>query len=345
MKPSISSNKIDRRFCVAPMLDCTDRHARYFLRQISRHAVMYTEMVTTGALIHGDRSRFLDFDTAEHPIALQLGGSDPSAMAQCAEFAQEWGYDEVNINVGCPSDRVQSGSFGACLMQSPQLVAENVQAMASQVNIPITVKTRIGVDEQEPKQALWQLTDAVASAGCEVLLIHARKAWLKGLSPKENRDIPPLDYEIVYALKEDFPELEIIINGGIKTLKECQQHLQVVDGVMMGREAYSNPYILSQVDEILYQEDGSVLSREAVLMNYIEYCKDRLSEGTRLNHLSRHIIGLYHGEPNSRLWRQHISDHAHKEGAGLEVLFDAQIKQQQANQYQQISQQAKNITN
>ena len=345
MKPSISSNKIDRRFCVAPMLDCTDRHARYFLRQISRHAVMYTEMVTTGALIHGDRSRFLDFDTAEHPIALQLGGSDPSAMAQCAEFAQEWGYDEVNINVGCPSDRVQSGSFGACLMQSPQLVAENVQAMASQVNIPITVKTRIGVDEQEPKQALWQLTDAVASAGCEVLLIHARKAWLKGLSPKENRDIPPLDYEIVYALKEDFPELEIIINGGIKTLKECQQHLQVVDGVMMGREAYSNPYILSQVDEILYQEDGSVLSREAVLMNYIEYCKDRLSEGTRLNHLSRHIIGLYHGEPNSRLWRQHISDHAHKEGAGLEVLFDAQVKQQQANQYQQISQQAKNITN
>ena len=335
MKPSISSNKIDRRFCVAPMLDCTDRHARYFLRQISRHAVMYTEMVTTGALIHGDRSRFLDFDTAEHPIALQLGGSDPSAMAQCAEFAQEWGYDEVNINVGCPSDRVQSGSFGACLMQSPQLVAENVQAMASQVNIPITVKTRIGVDEQEPKQALWQLTDAVASAGCEVLLIHARKAWLKGLSPKENRDIPPLDYEIVYALKEDFPELEIIINGGIKTLKECQQHLQVVDGVMMGREAYSNPYILSQVDEILYQEDGSVLSREAVLMNYIEYCKDRLSEGTRLNHLSRHIIGLYHGEPNSRLWRQHISDHAHKEGAGLEVLFDAQVKQQQA----------KNITN
>ena len=345
MKPSISSNKIDRRFCVAPMLDCTDRHARYFLRQISRHAVMYTEMVTTGALIHGDRSRFLDFDTAEHPIALQLGGSDPSAMAQCAEFAQEWGYDEVNINVGCPSDRVQSGSFGACLMQSPQLVAENVQAMASQVNIPITVKTRIGVDEQEPKQALWQLTDAVASAGCEVLLIHARKAWLKGLSPKENRDIPPLDYEIVYALKKDFPELEIIINGGIKTLKECQQHLQVVDGVMMGREAYSNPYILSQVDEILYQEDGSVLSREAVLMNYIEYCKDRLSEGTRLNHLSRHIIGLYHGEPNSRLWRQHISDHAHQEGAGLEVLFDAQIKQQQANQYQQISQQAKNITN
>ena len=345
MKPSISSNKIDRRFCVAPMLDCTDRHARYFLRQISRHAVMYTEMVTTGALIHGDRSRFLDFDTAEHPIALQLGGSDPSAMAQCAEFAQEWGYDEVNINVGCPSDRVQSGSFGACLMQSPQLIAENVQAMASQVNIPITVKTRIGVDEQEPKQALWQLTDAVANAGCEVLLIHARKAWLKGLSPKENRDIPPLDYEIVYALKEDFPELEIIINGGIKTLKECQQHLQVVDGVMMGREAYSNPYILSQVDEILYQEDGSVLSREAVLMNYIEYCKDRLSEGTRLNHLSRHIIGLYHGEPNSRLWRQHISDHAHQEGAGLKVLFDAQIKQQQANQYQQISQQAKNITN
>ena len=327
------------------MLDCTDRHARYFLRQISRHAVMYTEMVTTGALIHGDRSRFLDFDAAEHPIALQLGGSDASAMAQCSEYAQEWGYDEVNINVGCPSDRVQSGSFGACLMQSPQLVAENVQAMASQVNIPISVKTRIGVDEQEPKQALWQLTDAVANAGCEVLLVHARKAWLKGLSPKENRDIPPLDYEIVYALKEDFPELQIIINGGIKTLQECQHHLQVVDGVMMGREAYSNPYILSQVDEMLYQDDSSILSREAVLKNYMEYCKDRLSEGTRLNHLSRHIVGLFHGEPNSRLWRQHISDHAHQKGAGLEVLFDAQLKQQQANQYQQIRQQAKNMAN
>lgn len=320
------------------MLDCTDRHARYFLRQISHHAVMYTEMVTTGALIHGDRSRFLDFDAAEHPIALQLGGSDPKAMAQCAELAQEWGYDEVNINVGCPSDRVQSGSFGACLMQSPELVAENVQAMAAQVNIPVTVKTRIGVDDQDPKQALWALTEAVANAGCQVLLVHARKAWLKGLSPKENRDVPPLDYDIVYALKQDFPELDIIINGGIKTLEECQQHLQVVDGVMMGREAYSNPYILSQVDEKLYGDDGMVLSREEVLSVYLDYCKDRLAQGSRLNHLSRHIIGLFHGEPNSRLWRQHISDHAHKKDAGLEVLIDAQKKQQEASQYQQIQQ-------
>lgn len=330
---------IDRKFCVAPMLDWTDRHARYFMRQISHHAVMYTEMVTTGALIHGDRSRFLDFDAAEHPIALQLGGSDPAAMAQCAGFAQEWGYDEVNINVGCPSDRVQSGSFGACLMQSPQVVADNVKAMAAVVDIPVTVKTRIGVDDQDPRQALWQLTDAVANAGCHVLLVHARKAWLKGLSPKENRDVPPLDYELVYQLKHDFPELEIVINGGIKTLKDCQLHLKEVDGVMMGREAYSNPYIMSQVDAQIYTDRREVLSRESVLDHYLDYCDKQLLTGTRLNHLTRHVLGLFHGESNSRLWRQHISDHAHKPGAGLEVLQEALQKLLEANQYQQLQQQ------
>ena len=331
------SNSINRRFCIAPMLDCTDRHARYFMRQISHHAVMYTEMVTTGALIHGDRSRFLDFDAAEHPIALQLGGSDPQAMAQCAEFAQEWGYDEVNINVGCPSDRVQSGSFGACLMQDPNLVADNVRAMTRAVDIPVTVKTRIGVDEQEPREALWRLTEAVANVGCNVLLVHARKAWLKGLSPKENRDIPPLDYDLVYQLKHDFPELEIVINGGIKTLAECQQHLPYVDGVMMGREAYSNPYILAGVDSQLYADNRMVLSRGQVLQNYLEYCTQQLAKGTRLNHLSRHIVGLFHGEPNSRLWRQYISEHAHLKGAGLEVLQQAFDKQQNANQYQGLA--------
>ncbi len=317
------------------MLDCTDRHARYFMRQISHHAVMYTEMVTTGALIHGDRSRFLDFDPAEHPIALQLGGSDPAAMAQCAGFAQQWGYDEVNINVGCPSDRVQSGSFGACLMQDPELVAENVKAMTAEVDIPVTVKTRIGVDDQEPREALWSLTDAVANAGCQVLLVHARKAWLKGLSPKENRDVPPLDYELVYALKKDFPELEIIINGGIKTLDECVQHLQVVDGVMMGREAYSNPYIMSQIDALLYDDAHPVASREQVLQSYVAYCQKRIAAGSRLNHLTRHVVGLFHGQSNSRLWRQHISDHAHKAGAGIEVLHEALEKLQKANEYQQ----------
>ena len=335
---SISSSEqtLNRRFCVAPMLDCTDRHARYFLRQISHHAVMYTEMVTTGALIHGDRPRFLDFDSAEHPIALQLGGSEPKHMAQCSVYAEEWGYDEVNINVGCPSDRVQSGSFGACLMLSPEIVAENVKAMTESVDIPVTVKTRIGVDEQEPRQALWALTEAVANAGCQVLIVHARKAWLKGLSPKENRDIPPLDYELVYELKNAFPELDIIINGGINTIDQCQQHLQQVDGVMMGREAYANPYILSNVDALLYGEDRPVASREQVLSTYLRYASKHLSKGVRLNHLSRHIIGLFHGESNSRVWRRHISENAHLPEAGIEVLEQAFSKLQSANHYQNV---------
>jgi len=288
-----STKKIDRRFCVAPMLDCTDRHDRYFLRLISRHSVMYTEMITTGALIFGDRKRFLDFDKAEHPIALQLGGSEPDAMTQCAEFAQEWNYDEVNINVGCPSDRVQSGSFGACLMQTPELVAENVKRMSAAVDIPVTVKSRIGVDDQEPREALWKFVEIVANAGCNVFHVHARKAWLKGLSPKENRDVPPLDYELVYELKQAFPELEIIINGGIKTIEECQTHMQYVDGVMVGREGY------------------------------IEYCDKKLQEGYRLNELTRHIVGLYHAQPKSRLWRRYLSENAHKAGSGIEVIEQA----------------------
>jgi len=247
---------IDRTFCVAPMLDCTDRHERYLLRLISKHAVLYTEMVTTGALLFGDTAKFLDFDQSEHPVALQLGGSKPDDMSRCAELAQQWGYDEVNINVGCPSDRVQSGSFGACLMQSPDLVAQNVQQMQAAVDIPVTVKCRIGVDEQEPREALWKLVEKSANAGCSVFLVHARKAWLKGLSPKENRNVPPLDYELVYQLKQDFPELDIIINGGIETLAQCQYHLEYVDGVMMGREVYSNPYVLSQVDQLLYNDSA-----------------------------------------------------------------------------------------
>ena len=314
---------LDRRFCVAPMLDCTDRHERYLARLISKHAVLYTEMITTGALIFGDRSRFLDFSEVEHPVALQLGGSDPDAMTQSAELVQKWGYDEVNINVGCPSDRVQSGSFGACLMTTPDLVAKNVKAMSSAVDIPVTVKCRIGVDEQEPRDALWALVEASANAGCSMFLVHARKAWLKGLSPKANRDVPPLDYPLVYQLKQAFPELEIILNGGINSLDQCLTHLEHVDGVMMGREAYSNPYLMSKVDASLYQDTSPVRSRDDVLNDYIDYAKERMAEGARLNHLSRHIVGLFHGEPRSRLWRRYLSENAHKAGSGIEVMRDA----------------------
>jgi len=312
--------KISRRFCVAPMLDCTDRHERYLARLISKHTVLYTEMITTGALIFGDKARFLDFSETEHPVALQLGGSDPDAMTQSAEVVQQWGYDEVNINVGCPSDRVQSGSFGACLMQSPELVAENVKQMQAAVDIPVTVKCRIGVDDQEPREALWALVDASANAGCKTFLVHARKAWLKGLSPKENRDVPPLDYDLVYQLKQDFPELEIVINGGIDTIDACHRHLEQVDGVMMGREAYSNPYIMAQVDQAFYGESELPRTRDEVLEEYIKYADERLENGSRLNHLSKHIVGLYHGEPRSRLWRRHISQNAHISGSNTDVL-------------------------
>ena len=316
-------NKINRRFCVAPMLDCTDRHERYLLRLISEHSMLYTEMITTGALLFGDTAKFLDFDEAEHPVALQLGGSEPDAMTKCTELAQQWQYDEVNINVGCPSDRVQSGSFGACLMRSPQLVADNVKQMQAAVDIPITVKCRIGVDDQEPKQALWELVENSANAGCSVFLVHARKAWLQGLSPKQNRDVPPLDYELVYDLKNAFPELEIIINGGINNLQEGLQHLEYVDGVMVGREAYSNPYLLSQVDQLIYGDDKAVSSRDEIMHQYVDYIDRCLANGGRLNQLSRHIVGLYHGEPRSRLWRRHISENAHLPDSNAQVLRDA----------------------
>jgi len=307
------------------MLDCTDRHERYLLRLISKHAVLYTEMITTGAIIHGDRPRFLDFDQSEHPVALQLGGSNPDDMVRCAELTQQWGYDEVNINVGCPSDRVQSGSFGACLMKTPDLVAQNVRQMQSVVDIPVTVKCRIGVDEQDPRQSLWALVQACADAGCTVFLVHARKAWLKGLSPKENRDVPPLDYELVYQLKEAFPELDIIINGGIDTIEACHQHLNHVDGVMMGREAYSNPYVLASVDQQFYQDQAVPRSRDQVMRDYMNYVDECLQQGCRLNQLSRHVVGLYHGEPRSRLWRRYISQHAHLPGSNRQVLEDAYL--------------------
>jgi tRNA-dihydrouridine synthase A len=312
-----------RRFCVAPMMDWTDRHDRFFLRLISRHAVLYTEMVTTGALLHGDAARFLAFDPAEHPLALQLGGSDAGELATCARMAEAAGYDEVNLNVGCPSDRVQSGRFGACLMAEPALVADCVEAMRSAVSLPVTVKTRIGIDEHDSYEALGAFVSSVAHAGCRTFIVHARKAWLQGLSPKQNREIPPLRYEVVYRLKRDFPALEIVLNGGVKDLGAGLAHLAHVDGVMMGREAYHNPYLLAEVDRLYYGDPHPVPARQAVLEALIPYVESQLAAGVALSHMARHILGLFQGQPGARAWRRHLSEHAHRPGAGIEVLRQA----------------------
>ncbi|MBO0613094.1 MAG: tRNA dihydrouridine(20/20a) synthase DusA [Pseudomonadota bacterium] len=319
-------NKLNRKFTVAPMLDWTDRHCRYFHRLLSKQAVLYTEMVTTGALLHGDPERHLRFNPAEHPVALQLGGSDPQEMAECARLAESYGYDEVNINVGCPSERVQKGAFGACLMAEPQLIADCVAAMRAAVTIPVTVKNRIGIDDQDDYGGLHQFISTVSQAGCETFIIHARKAWLQGLSPKENRDIPPLRYELVYQIKQEFPQLEIIINGGITTLEQCQQHLQHVDGVMVGREAYHNPWLLAQVDPLIYGIDAPFLDRKAVLEAFLDYVQAQQAAGVALNHLSRHILGLFQGMPGARGFRRLISENAHKADAGIELLREAAKK-------------------
>ena len=308
------------------MLDWTDRHCRYFHRLLSKQAVLYTEMVTTGALLHGDPERHLRFNPAEHPVALQLGGSDPQEMAECARLAESYGYDEVNINVGCPSERVQKGAFGACLMAEPQLIADCVAAMRAAVTIPVTVKNRIGIDDQDDYGGLHQFISTVSQAGCETFIIHARKAWLQGLSPKENRDIPPLRYELVYQIKQEFPQLEIIINGGITTLEQCQQHLQHVDGVMVGREAYHNPWLLAQVDPLIYGIDAPFLDRKAVLEAFLDYVQAQQAAGVALNHLSRHILGLFQGMPGARGFRRLISENAHKADAGIELLREAAKK-------------------
>ncbi len=309
-----------RTFSVAPMMDCTDRHARYFMRLITRQALLYTEMVTTGAIIHGDRHHLLGYHPFEHPIALQLGGSDPNDLTVCAQIGQDWGYDEINLNVGCPSDRVQSGRFGACLMAEPELVRDCVGAMRQAVSIPVTVKTRIGIDEQDSYEALTGFVDTVSESGCDVFIFHARKAWLQGLSPKENREIPPLKYDVVYQIKRDFPHLHVSINGGIKTLDEVVKHLAGVDGVMVGREAYSNPYFMSEVDRQLFGDDHSVLSRHEVLKHYLMYVEQQLEKGCRLNQMSRHLVGLFQGQPGARAWRRYISENAHKPNADASVL-------------------------
>jgi tRNA-dihydrouridine synthase A len=305
------------------MLDWTDRHERYFLRLLSRRILLYTEMVTTGALIHGDRDRFLAYNDREHPVALQLGGSDPGDLAVCAKMAQDVGYDEVNLNLGCPSDRVQSGRFGACLMAEPDLVAQCVAAMRQAVDIPVTVKTRIGIDELDSFEELSAFVRAVAEGGCKTFILHARKAWLTGLSPKANREVPPLDYDRVYRIKEAFPDLEIVINGGIRTEAQIRQHLPFVDGVMVGRAAYEDPYFLSTVDQAFYGETRAVSSRQEVLEAFCEYAETQLATGVRLNQMTRHIMGLFRGVPGARAWRRHLSEHTHLSGAGVDVVRDA----------------------
>ncbi len=302
------------------MLDWTDRHDRWFLRQISRHALLYTEMVTTGAILFGDRDRHLAHSEAEHPLALQLGGSDPAALAECAGIAADYGYDEINLNVGCPSDRVQNGAFGACLMATPQVVAECVAAMVAATEVPVTVKHRIGIDDQDDYRSLEEFVDTVAAAGCRTFIVHARKAWLKGLSPKENRDIPPLNYARVYQLKREHPELEIIINGGIKTLEACDRHLQQVDGVMLGREIYHNPFLLAQVDSRYYNDDHPIPDRHQIVARLLPYIEEQLSNDIHLSHITRHILGLFHGQPGARSWRRVLSERAPRKGAGLEVV-------------------------
>ncbi|MDQ2077147.1 tRNA dihydrouridine(20/20a) synthase DusA [Marinimicrobium sp. ABcell2] len=320
---AFSPRPINRRFCAAPMMSWSDTHCRYFWRLLSKNAPLYSEMVTTGALIHGDRERFLYYHPAEHPLALQLGGSNPKELAECARMAEDAGYDEVNLNCGCPSERVQNNMIGACLMTEPGLVAECVAAMKAAVQIPVTVKNRIGVDDMDDYDGLRQFVDTVASAGCETFIVHARKAWLKGLSPKENRDIPPLQYDKVIQLKRERPDLEIVINGGITTLEQCQTLLEDLDGVMVGREAYANPYLLSQVDQQLYGCESEISTRLEVLDAFTEYVTSELARDVPLKYMTRHILGLFQGVPGARQFRRTISEHTHKPGAGLEVLAAA----------------------
>lgn len=298
-----------RRVSVAPMMDWTDRHCRYFHRLISRHTWLYTEMVTTGALLHGDVPRHLRFSQEEQPLALQLGGSEPEDLARSAKLGASWGYDEINLNCGCPSERVQRGAFGACLMAEPQLVADCVKAMRDAVDIPVTVKHRIGIDQVEDYGFVRDFVGTVADAGCSVFAVHARNAILKGLSPKENREIPPLKYEYAYRLKQDFPHLEILINGGIKTLDEIETHLQHVDGVMLGREAYHNPYLLAEVDRRFYDAQTPVPDRAAIEDGMRAYAARELAAGTYLGAITRHTLGLYHGVSGARGWRRTLSDH------------------------------------
>lgn len=312
---------LSHRFCIAPMMDWTDRHCRFFLRLFSQKTLLYTEMVTSGALLHGDRHRHLRFNPAEQPLALQLGGSNPAELAACARFGEDEGYSEINLNVGCPSDRVQNNMIGACLMAHPQLVADCVAAMRAAVGIPVTVKSRIGIDDMDSLEELAAFIDTVTrGSGCSTFIVHARIAVLQGLSPRENREVPPLNYPRVYAIKQQFPQLEIVINGGIRSLEECQQHLRHVDGVMLGREAYQNPWLLNSVDQQLFGSPDRGMTRRSVLEAYFPYVEQQLHEGVPLQHITRHVLGLFHGQPGGKRFRRHLSEHAHLPSARLDTL-------------------------
>jgi tRNA-dihydrouridine synthase A len=302
------------------MMDWTDRHYRYFARLLSRQTLLYTEMVTTGALIHGDRARFLRYDPAEHPVALQLGGSDPADLALCARMGADWGYDEINLNVGCPSDRVQNGRFGACLMAEPVLVAECIAAMKTAVAVPVTVKCRIGIDDRDSYAELVAFTQQVAAAGCDALIAHARKAWLQGLSPRENREVPPLRWDWVIRLKQDFPTLPVVLNGGVTRLDQAEQLLGEVDGVMIGREAYQNPWLLADVDRRLFGTPNPCASPQRAVDAFKPYVERELAAGVPLASMTRHLLGLFHGCPGAKAWRRTLSERAHRPGAGIEVL-------------------------
>ncbi len=304
------------------MIDWTDRHCRYFHRQLSRHARLYTEMIVDEAILRGDREYLLGFNAAEHPVALQLGGSDPDKLAAAAKIGEDFGYDEINLNVGCPSDRVQSGTFGACLMKTPDLVAECVAAMREAVSVPVTVKSRIGVDDQDPEECLFSFVEKVSATGCVVFIVHARKAWLQGLSPKENRTIPPLDYDIVRRLKRDHSDLSIILNGGIVSLEQGAELLEDFDGIMLGRAAYENPYLLSAVDKKMFDDAAQMPNRKAIIENMLAYIEEQLDRGAKLHNITRHMLGLFHGQPGARLWRKELTVNAVKAGAGIEVLTE-----------------------
>lgn len=325
VKTDLSNITLDHKFSIAPMLDWTDKHCRYFHRLLTQHAVLYTEMVTTGAILHGTGD-YLDFNQEEHPVVLQLGGSDPVQMAQCAKLAEQRGYDAVNINVGCPSDRVQNGMFGACLMAQPALVADCIKAMQDAVSIPVTVKTRIGIDDSDDYQFLQDFVQAVADAGCKQLIVHARKAWLKGLSPKENREVPPLNYQRVHQLKQEFPHLDISLNGGVKTLQQAKEQLNYLDGVMVGREAYSNPMLLSEVDQLIYAQTESPRTGQQVVLDMLPYIELQMTRGARLWHIVRHMLGLFQGMPGARQWRRLLSEQGHLPDAKPELLLQAMAK-------------------
>ncbi|MFP4134628.1 MAG: tRNA dihydrouridine(20/20a) synthase DusA [Halothece sp.] len=321
--PPTSDYATGNPLSVAPMMDRTDRHFRYLMRLITRKTLLYTEMVTIPAIINGDRAKLLDFSPEEHPLALQIGGDDPEKAAECARIAADWGYDEINLNVGCPSDRVKSGNFGACLMAQPEIVAKVVEAMQKAVSLPVTVKHRIGIDERDRYEDMREFVRVVSQAGCQRFTVHARKAWLQGLSPKENRNVPPLRYADVYRLKQEFPHLFIEINGGIKTLSEIKEHLSAVDAVMIGRAAYDNPALFATVDQEIYGEDSTPLTMKEVVQKMLPYIDYWVQRGTKLNRITRHLIHLFNGQPRARLWRQYLTEKGCGFDVGAEVVEEA----------------------